>query len=600
MNCSQARAILAIYRELKHDPVNTKALDEHLASCDACRQVHTQQAFVGERMRSLHTIEPSSDAHTRLMQALATEHLNYLQQSPSASPPAPAFLTPYLRQAQDNVQTDPLVAFSTADTGPLSIIQVPRKRRQSRQMSHMAILGLAATFLMVLLMGGLTSLLLLANRGIPGPGNNSASVATFAQVAMARYTTTTTYTHIMSAAATKNAIYYTAYGDGQTGWMLQRLDTQTGRSIPLLTAASTSPLIVLGSSENWLIWLQIDAPQPTDNKHLSGSARSWTLRALPLNPALATTAAPMTLAKDTFDQSTAPGWVHTPIQGLWFTNDGLLIAMIDSKGNAHLMSYKLAANQVIDAQQLANTASGHIITSPTANSDSTSIYWSEEWLGNDETLHSNIWTQQTVTPPPHQGNWIPHTVISTYLFRADGASFHPNIVNNMLFLLSTNSTNASSADQSSAGATPTVTPTTTPIAPLQTNPAVIARVALPFYPQQADETIQGTLLTFTADGAATLPGPQNTSGPISALQAGSRFLLWQSATRGFEMYDVVAKSPVSIGAGTIPQDASFVVVNGNTAVWTDASGVNNQSTPASTTTTLSMFSWPIARGAVGA
>jgi len=557
--------------------------------------VQTQQAFAGERIRSLPAIEPSPDAHSRLLRALATEHLNHLQQHPSTSPPPPVFLAPYLQQAQSSAQPDSLIAFSTADTGPLSIIQAPRKRRPLRQMSHAAILAMAATFLMVLLMGGLTSLLLLANRGVSNPPS-SASVATFSQVAMARYTTTTAYTHVTSAAATRHAIYYSAYGDGQTGWMLQRLDTQTRRSIPLLTAASATPLIVLGSSESWLTWLQLDAPRPTTNKHLAGNVRSWTLRVLALNPEQPTIAVPMTIAKDTFDQGAVPSWVHTPIQGIWFTNDGLLAAIIDGKGNTHLIDYKLTANNVADAQQLATSSNGHIIASPTATSDGTSIYWSEEWLGNNGALYSNIWTQQTqVTPPPHQGRWLQHPIVSKYLFRSDGMSFHPNVVDNTLFLLSTNPTESANADQASASAAPTVTPTTTPTPSIQSNPTAIARVAFSFYPPQIDEAIQGTLLTFTADGVAALPGPQNANEPISALQSGSRFLLWQSATRGFEMYDVVAKSPVAIGAGAIPPDASFVMVNNDTAVWAGSSN-----TPGSTTATLSMFSWPIARGSAGA
>lgn len=595
MNCSQARALLAIYLELKSDPVSTRALDEHLAGCDACRQVQTQQAFTGEKIRSLPAIEPSPDAHSRLLRALAAEHLNHLQHNPSTSPSPPAFLAPYLQQAQHSVQPDSLIAFSTADTGPLSIIQAPRKRRPSRQMSHAAILAMAATFLMALLIGGLTSLLLLANRGISNPPS-SASVATFSQVAMAKYTTTTAYPHVMSAAATRHAIYYSAYGDGQTGWMLQRLDTQTRRSIPLLTAASATPLIVLGSSDNWLTWLQLDPPSPTTNKHLAGNARSWTLRVLALNPEQATIAVPMTIAKDTFDQGSVPNWVHTPIQGIWFTNDGLLAAIIDSKGNTRLINYRLTANNVADAQQLAASSNGQIITSPTATGDGSSIYWSEEWLGDNGVLHSNIWTQQTeATPPPHQGRWLPHPIVSKYLFRSDGMSFHPNIVDDTLFLLSTNQAESANADQASASTASTVTPTTTPVPSIQSNPAVIARVAFSFYPPQIDEAIQGTLLTFTSDGIAALPGPQNTNGPVSALQSGSRFLLWQSATRGFEMYDVVAKSPVSIGAGAIPPDASFMMVNNDTAVW-----VGPSNTPGSTTATLSVFSWPIARGSAGA
>ncbi len=399
--------MLAIYRELKNDQTQTLELERHLASCDACKQLLAQQSLVGERLRSLPTIEPLPSAQTKLMQALAHEHLNFLQRSPSpgTSTPPPAFLAPYLQQqSQNTAHADPFIAFSTADTGPLPIIRVPRKRRPSRQMSHVAILGMAAAFLMVLLIGSLTSLLLVANRGIPGSGN-SASVATFAEIAMARYTATTPFSHAVSAAATKNAIYYSAYGDGQTGWMLERLNTRTKISTPLLSASSVSPLIILGSSDEWLAWLQLDAATTIADKHVGSTTttiapRSWVLRVLSLSSDQATTAVPVTIAHDIFNQATVPQWVHTPIQGIRFVPDGLLVALIDGKGSAHLINYQLTPDNVEDEQQLATVNNGHIITSPASNSDSSSIYWSEEWLGDNGTLHSNIWTQQTVTMLP--------------------------------------------------------------------------------------------------------------------------------------------------------------------------------------------------------
>src|SRR6185312_9022453 len=102
------------------------------------------------------------------------------------------------------------------------------------------------------------------------------------------------------------------------------------------------------------------------------------------------------------------------------------------------------------------TTAGHIIASPTANSDGTSIYWSEEWLENNGTLHSNIWTQQTTEiQPPYQGRWVAHTMTSQSLFRADETSFHPQIVNNILFLIESSPTQTQITPPDSATIVPT-------------------------------------------------------------------------------------------------------------------------------------------------
>jgi hypothetical protein len=449
---------------------------------------------------------------------------------------------------------------------------------------------------MVLMMGGLTSLLLMVNNSISSGVVTSVSVNKPAQVALENYTTTTTYSHVASAVAEQGSIYYTAYGDGSQGWMLEQFDSKTKLSTALLPTESATPLIVLGTSKNWLVWLELGATKPA-SKHVvsptSNIARTWSLHALPIGMNQASM--PLTLQKDTFDQSTAPAWVHTPVQGVWITENTLLVAALDAKGNAHLWNYSLTPAKIAPPVQLATTNVGHIITSPTSSSDGASIYWSEEWVTSDNVVHSNIWTQQTtLVPPLRPGKWAPHTVTSKYEFRTDEMSFHPQVVNDMLFFLSTspNATDGTNAAQATPGASATTQPSaTTSVATNVPATPTTARIDPTIYLEQTDASIRGTLLAFSSDGIS--PIPLNADGQVAEPQGGRGFLLWQDGNNGFAMYDAVAKSPVQVG--TVPKNATFLAVNGDTAVWTvntvnTASNTNASSSPP--TVTFSMFTWP--------
>ncbi len=173
MNCNQARSMLIAYRELKHGQVDTTELDVHLEQCAACRQVLAQHSVVGERLRLLPTIEPKPDAHTKLMQTLAVEHARFLQQSTSAhassASSVPDFLKPYMNEQAQAAEKKAasLRAFSTAETGPLPVIRMKSKKRIAPT-GQFAVLGLAASFLLVFLVGGLVALLTFANHGVTG------------------------------------------------------------------------------------------------------------------------------------------------------------------------------------------------------------------------------------------------------------------------------------------------------------------------------------------------------------------------------------------------------------------------------------------------
>jgi len=281
LNCSQARIVLAAYREYKHHQTDTTALDNHLEHCAACREVLAQQDFVGEQLHSLSALEPASDGYTKLMQALAIEHTRFMQQSPSTAPSAPNFLKPYLKYPLPSKRTtSTLATFSTAETGPLPVLRT-KPRRSPSYMGQFAVLGLVATLVMILMMGALTSLLLLANHGQPV---TTVAIEKPSQVAMARYTTVTPYTHVVSAVANREDIYYSAYGDGNTGWMLEQFNTKTNTSIPLLSTESPSSLIALASSKDWLVWLELDALKPIGHTKIphpgiQALSRTWRLNA---------------------------------------------------------------------------------------------------------------------------------------------------------------------------------------------------------------------------------------------------------------------------------------------------------------------------------
>lgn len=588
--------MLTAYRELKNEEVDTTELDVHLEQCASCRQELARYMLIGEQVRSLPVLEPPPEMHGQLMHALATEHMQLLQRSAPGTVPTPEFLKPYLREhAQATHQSNPFSAFSTAETGPLPVIRAKRKSRPRSQMSHFAVLGLAAMFLMVVMMGGITSLLLLSHNNLQQIITTGAAVSQLTEVQQVKYTTATSYQHVVSAVADRANIYYTAYSsDGtNTSWMLEQLNRRTQISTPLLATPSPGPLIVLGSSQQWLVWLQFDQPQTKSGRNLPNHSQHspvmpWSLQYLPLGQqgALDIAATPQTLVKGTVDQDTAPAWVNTPVQGIWFVQDRLLVALTDNKGISHLVSYQLGATGKQAFIVIATAEPGHVYTSPTANSDSSQIYWSEEWMSSDGTLKSNIWTQQVVaTPRPLRGLWTGHTVELTVkqLFLADGMSFHPQIADDTLFWLSTPALTTSAQGTPTPGSTPASTP--------QPATSTTARIDTNIFAAPADAAIRGMVTMLPINGDPTLQ-PTIITGSASALQVGTDFALWQ-ADKGYKMYDVQTGSDVSVGH--ILDEAGFLAVNGDTAVWvenTTNTSANTSSSGVSPRVIILAFNWP--------
>jgi hypothetical protein len=612
---------MSAYRELKSGELETIALDAHLEGCAACREAFASYTQIGESIRAvpLPLCAPSPDLRAKLMRALAEEQMKMLQKSAPGKVPTPEFLKPYVQErVQETQNHDEMVAFSTAKTGPLPLLSLPRKRRQARG-NQFAVLGMAAAILLLIMLGGLTSLLMLARNNPNSLGTISSNISQPSDVFLKSYASQTPYTNIASAIPTDNLIYYTAYRSdvNSANWMLMQFDRNTQVSQPLLETPSSSPLLILSASHHWLVWLEYHRPQliargnwVSNGSHYSPQ-RAWSLHYLSLSPVTTAQtqpsdqAAPTTstsdiavtsptlpaqptlptalvLAEGIFDSSTAPTWATTPITGIWQNDDTLLVTQIDQQGLSHLLSYRLALPpQSVAAQEIASAAPGHLLAWPTANYTGTELYWADEWTTADGVLHSNVWQQQTFeqTLRSH-GHMDEHVVTTQQDLLTDGMSFQPQIVDNTLFLLST-----SEATVSEDGM---VKPNGVPLPTSATDSAVeyTPHADPAIYTPPADAAIHGTLFMIPLDGPeAGTESMLGTVGQATSYQTGTNAVLWRTST-GYQMYDVQHQSSVVVG--TTLDNAKLLMVNENTTLWWSNDGSNT----ASGQVTMTAFNWP--------
>lgn len=597
--------MLSAYRELKDGTFDSTELDVHLESCASCRQMLARDMFIGERMRSLPVIEPPPEMHDRVMRALAQEHTQFLSKASPGHVPTPAFLKPYLQEHARATQiSNHLSAFSTAETGPLPIISAKRRGRPHSRTSQFAVLGVAAMFLMVLMMGGITSLLILAHDNtthLTSITSSSGAALEHTDIQKGSFATITQYQHVASAVANRDSIYYTAYQDDtQAAWMLMQLDRASKKSTPLLAQPVNQPIIVLVSNPAWLVWLQFEQPiARSRNAFPNTPLQPWSLRILSLAQVAqsAVPIEPTTLLSGSFDQSTAPGWVHTPVQGTWLAQNTLFVATIDTKGISHLLEYQLDLSGKPIITTIAQAGSGHVLTSPTTNMDASAIYWADEWINDAGVLSSNIMMRQVVSVPGPRHfvhrRWTQEIgqSIEQGAFREDGVSFRPQIADDTLFWLST----ATLADNGLKG-TPTIGQTATALATGSSiSPILIPRTDPGIYAPALDTEKTGQILAQPLDSLVpTPPVSLNNNGVAYALQVGTDFALWQT-DKGYEMYNVLTQNDVTIG-NTL-NDPAILAVNGESAVWLATPGTSTTPTSAQGQGTLPpvnffAFDWP--------
>jgi hypothetical protein len=600
--------MMSAYRELNKNDRETAELDAHLEQCAACREVLASYARVGEQVHDAPAFAPPPDMHAKLMKALADEQLKFLQKSAPGSVATPEFLKPYLQErARETQSEDDIAAFSTAETGPLPLLHTRRKRRPvSLRVNQLGVFGLTAAALILLMLGGLTSFLMLerGNPTSPSLSRTSNSVNRPTEVNQKVYSTSTLYPNVTSALPLDNEVYFTAYGDGvnSSSWMLMQFDRNTGTLKPLLDSPSTDPLIVLSVSHNWLVWLQYSAPQTATHLHLPPSdyytsPRSWSVNYLSLLPAnqnadttqgsattgtqggsksgsgasqalindpdLANMPTVYPLTKGVFDSATAPSWVNSPIGGSWLVGDTdtLLLSQIDEKGISHLDSYQLdqSAKQV-QAQEITTAPAGHLLAWPTTSSTGMQIYWADEWTTDDGELQSNIWQRQTTEQALRSHGQLEEVDTSTQQeLQSDGMSFQPQVVDNTLFFLSTSEIRVEGQNVVSPNGTPFPTSAT------DTKVQFTPRTDTGVYGAPPDASVHGTLMMLPLDGPSIgVESMLGTVGQSTGYQAGSTYVIWQDAS-GYQMYDVEHQSDVVLG-DTL-NNASLLVVNGNTALW---------------------------------
>lgn len=603
--------MMSAYRELNHEDIETAELDAHLEQCAACREVLASYTSVGDHLRSTSVPAPPQDMHAKLMKALADEQLKFLQKSAPGTVTTPEFLKPYLQERVEETQDeDEIAAFSTAETGPLPIIHVRRKRRPAPlRFKQVGVFGLTAAALILLMLGGLTSLLML-ERGSPASSSisrNTNSINRPTEVDQKIYTIGTLYPNITSVLPRSNQVYYTAYGDGvnSNSWMLMLFDRSTQTSKPLLDSPSNDPLIVLSVSHNWLVYLQYGRPLPS-HLHVPNAndyhttERAWNLFYLSLlptpqnaggspsqpvagnsqdvhkktatpganqplvnDPELVDMPAVYPLDNDIFDSSTAPGWVNSPIEGAWLVGDTdtLLVTQIDRKGFSHLISYQLSENgKTIQTHDIATAPAGHVLAWPSATGTGLQIYWADEWVANDGVLHSNIWQHQITEQALRSHGQLEE--VSTFTqqeFQNDGMSFQPQVVDNTLFFLSTSEIRVEGQGVVEPNGTPF------PTSAIDNNVVFTPRTDTGIYAASPDASVHGTLLMLPLDGPAVgVESMLGTVGQSTGYQAGSTYVIWRDTT-GYQMYDVERQSDVVMG-DTL-NNASLLVVNGNTALW---------------------------------
>jgi hypothetical protein len=168
------------------------------------------------------------------------------------------------------------------------------------------------------------------------------------------------------------------------------------------------------------------------------------------------------------------------------------------------------------------------------------------------------------------------------LFRSDGLSFKPQIVDDSLFMLS--SADLANATQVQAPTSSTPVPTAPPDVP------AISRVDASIYGAPLDDSVHGTVLMLPLVGNVNAaPIQMNKADQASSLQVGTDFAVWQSA-KGYEMYDV-RTGYVAIGQDVL-NGARFLAVNGNTATWVTSNTDNGTTSTTPSSVTLIAFNWP--------
>src|SRR5260370_703248 len=161
----------------------------------------------------------------------------------------------------------------------------------------------------------------------------------------------------------------------------------------------------------------------------------------------------------------------------------------------------------------------YILTSPTANSDATEVYWADEWMSDAGVLSSDILMQQEISLFGNatyfsHGRRVEYVTQTTQqgIFRNDGMSFRPQIADDTLIWLSTAPASTTQTGTPTASQTPLVA---TP----QLSAALIPRTEPGFYAPTLDSSVRGQVLAQPLySDTPTPPISLNNTGAAHALQ----------------------------------------------------------------------------------
>jgi hypothetical protein len=165
-------------------------------------------------------------------------------------------------------------------------------------------------------------------------------------------------------------------------------------------------------------------------------------------------------------------------------------------------------------------------------------------------------------------------------------SFHPQIVDDTLFWISTAPQSTTVQGTPVSGGSP-VAPTP------QTSDNLVPRVDTAYYTPPLDASVRGVVQVQSLnDDIQTSAVPLAGSAGAYSLQVGTDFALWQT-DKGYEMYDVATQGNVTVGSNL--NSAALLAVNGSTTVWINDTTSTN--TSATTTTVppavhIFAFNWP--------
>jgi hypothetical protein len=533
MTCKQARQLLAAARRGDSSPSESAELQAHLAQCEGCRTRDADYQQVGQAIRALPEIAPPPDFLARVLSAARAEEANVAQ--PAAAEKAPeTVVVPGLSDASYFPTLRRAVAERRVRVEPL--------RRQMSPAGAFALrygAAMAAAFLVFAF--GVSLALFLALRGPVPLGVGTKQLLT------SYYTPDSTYPVVADAIASDDGhtIVYAAHSpDGK--WMLEALTEPSRKSVTLLPTTVSGPLALEGWARGWVLWSEGDTAQ----------GDHWTLNATQMLPALAGAATTLHLAEGGHAAHAGPVALH----GVHESGTLVLVAEELADGHGQLLELDLRQINSVKPLVIASAQPGHLIADPT--SDGSSVYWADEWLNPDGTVHGDIYRLVPDSSP------APVT--------SNGVSFSPMLVANKLIWL------REPAAQTDAGAANQSTPTATPTPEGTITPGGGGASTAP---------VAGTLWEEDLDGRADLDSgaKKQIVGTAVEPEAGATFVVWQDGNGSYTLYDVTKDQSQPLNSYISNALVFSVSPKGVLWVTADEQAANSQ---APQKTTINLLLWP--------